>query len=199
MLIVVLKDNMVSGKYIICATTHISWYGKKQSVQAIKACLITQKLNDIRNTLAQSNEDISVDDISVILAGDFNAQPETQVVQLMKNNETAKTEAVKTDCAGDSLANDPLLEYYSKYFYNPLKLCSSYEDVLGCEPCVTNSTAGYTGCLDYIFHSHDTLYTVSVFDIDTAMSSLYSSSGGPTEEFASDHLPLVAVYEYFSK
>lgn len=203
-IIATLKD-VSSGKIIIIASTHIIYKDfVNPARQCLQACLITQKISDIRLETA-STQGVSVDDIAVVFGGDFNGEPEHMTIQAMKNGVLSKDQfdklkklsyevkdrqAVSTETSEESLVT----RHLSFYLNNPLQLSCAYYDVRSLEPSITSSEDSYAGCLDYIFYSSG-LKVVSVIDMGEAINEDYIG-GGPNKEFGSDHLPLVAEFAF---
>ena len=70
----------------------------------------------------------------------------------------------------------------------------------GCEPETTyideslifeNQQGLYSGCLDYIWYTPDSLLPLSVLDVPSS-EELYKNTGLPSVVFPSDHLPIYA-------
>jgi hypothetical protein len=76
-----------------------------------------------------------------------------------------------------------------------LMLASAYAAVQGVEPPFTNLTGGWTGVLDYIWFSAESLLPVAVLAVPTA-SELTAASGTPlpNPQWPSDHLCLCADF-----
>ncbi len=202
-LISVLRDT-VTRKYVICAGTHIIWNDMaKPALKALQACLISQKIFDIRETLSKT---VDHDDIAVVFGGDFNSEPDHMSVKLMKNGVLTDVDSKTLDTLSYIVEEKKavpvkiretslITKYFAHRLKNPLTLSSSYFDVMGEEPVITCSNEAYRGCLDYIFYTASSLKVSSVAEIDASVCEIYRN-GGPTEDFSSDHLPLISEFQF---
>ena len=147
-----------------------------------------QKLDNIARELSLHDGN----EVSIVFGGDFNAGPDHLSVKVMKKGtlDGGEIENYKT------LSYTGLIkDYLSKYLEPPLNLSSSYFDVMDTEPEVTSAVATFNGCLDYIFYTIDCLKVSAVVEIGSVVCQKFIH-GGPSKEFASDHLPLIAEFLY---
>jgi len=189
-----------SQDVVICATTHVVYSDfHRPDLQALQACVTTQRILEIRDTVQRENN-LSANEVHVVFGGDFNGEPSHYSISLMKRvgclspeelQDLAKLtyklcekQAVRITKPEMNLVS----QHLGQHLTNPLELASSYHTVMATEPTVTSADGEYVGCLDYIFHS-PRLVPLAVLAIGNQVESEYRK-GGPTEQFASDHLPL---------
>lgn len=165
-------SHILSGKCVLIATTHIcsDWKSPYIQLRQVRACL-----SELRKYNKQQ--------APIILAGDFNTQPETPVYQFLSQGQISKH-------MYNTLKVSPKFE-----FKQDLGLASAYAKVLGHEPSCTNVTHEFEGTLDYLWYSKRSLRPVSILDIPTK-DILKEETGLPSTKFPSDHLPLLCKFKF---
>ena len=122
--------------------------------------------------------------IPLILCGDFNSEHDSGVYELITQGELSGTHK--------DLASRSYGKFTRDGMHHPFKLRSAY-DLIG-ELSFTNYTPNFTGVLDYIWYSHNTMEVKGLLgDVDE--NYLRSVPGFPNEHFPSDHLALKAEFE----
>lgn len=170
------------------------------------------ELNDVKlwqvHTLLKGLEKIATSaDIPMIVAGDFNSVPGSAAHDLLTQR------SVRPD--HKELKNDPLgiFRPLTKLHHN-LVLASAYAaaaengstdassqkqrkclDLKHKEPKYTAWSKAFKGTLDYIFHTSESLVPVSTLELpdDSEMSR---HNGMPNESWSSDHIALMAEFQY---
>lgn len=189
---------------IITANIHnIFEYFRQPDLQAAHVCIVTQILERMRTTIS-TNQNIPLDHVHIILGGDFNGNPDHFSIKLMKRKggltleEESKLKHLsyelknKTVIEKENPEANMLFSHLPEILKNPLQLKSSYETVCGSEPRISASIGWGSASLDYIFSS-ERLNIVSVLEVGDELVEKFST-GGPTHEFGSDHLPMKVVY-----
>lgn len=196
----VLRHDKSSREFVVC-TTHICCNFKQPWLQLAQVQCILQELTKVCKTSTG-------DPLPLILAGDFNALPSSAIYQLIT---TGSVKSMHPDTviprelaqAGMKMPNfepDTTQQLQSKAALNhPLELSSAYRRVLGAEPDFTNvegasslGRAPFIGTLDYIFHTGQ-LQPLQVLRLPS-LSLIQKEGNLPSSRFASDHLPLVAIF-----
>jgi CCR4-NOT transcription complex subunit 6 len=158
------------------------------------------------NTLLKGLEKIAVSaDIPMLVCGDFNATPGSTPHGLLAMG--------KVDLMHPDLAIDPLgiLRPASKLTHQ-LPLVSAYSsfarmvgagydlehqrrrmDPATNEPLFTNCTRDFTGTIDYIFYTADSLSVESLLEL-LDEDSLRKDTALPSPEWSSDHIALLAEF-----
>lgn len=163
-----LKDP---SHFIIVANTHIYWDPELADVKLAQARYLLSRLAQFK-LLVSDKFDCSP---SVVVTGDFNSLPGSQVYQYLTS--------------GSSEAGT-LLEISDDVH---IPLCSAYASTRG-EPHFTNYTPGFTGTLDYILFSPENIKPVSYLELPEPEAS--DIQGGlPNYYHPSDHLPIGAEFE----
>lgn len=157
---------------IIVANTHIYWDPELADVKLAQARYLLSRLAQFK-LLVSDKFDCSP---SVVVTGDFNSLPGSQVYQyLMSGSSEAGT-----------------LPEISDDVHIPL--CSAYASTRG-EPHFTNYTPGFTGTLDYIlFSPSGGIKPVSYLELPEP-EALDVQGGLPNYYHPSDHLPIGAEFE----
>lgn len=177
------------------------------------------ELNDVKlwqvHTLLKGLEKIAASaDIPMLVAGDFNTMPGSAAHALLVNGAVPPL--------SPELLNDPLsiLKPPAKLSHR-LPLSSSYAtaataDVVPSgeashaalrqrrrldggtgEPKFTNFTRDFKGTLDYIFYTKDSLVPVATLELpDESEVRTKSGVGMPNDVWSSDHVALMAEFEY---
>lgn len=199
-----LKDKL-NQKFVICGTTHIIFSLVNPALQCLQSAILCKKLFEIQ---LENSRKLKIDEIPVIFAGDFNSEPDRINIRLLKNGTLTSSELKTLETLSFVLRKGKAVEqtlskvndvckYFSKYLCHDLNFSSAFFDTIGSEPHVTSSIgAKYSGCLDYIFYTQSSLKVKSVVDIDSDIAHTYQQIGGPTGQFASDHLPLIAEFSF---
>ena len=126
---------------------------------------------------------------SNIIAGDFNATPESSIIKLIKTGQfeihTLYEDEFKIPIENIIKLNLPnKIKKYTQYI-------STYEKYFGEEPKYTTYTEHFKNSLDYIFVSHD-IKIVKCYDINNRIQKWISSNKYmPNNEFPSDHINLI--------
>lgn len=125
----------------------------------------------------------------IIIAGDFNATPNSSVIKLIKTG--------KLDITGlyDKGINIPIENINEIKLPNKIKkyipLISTYEKFYGNEPIYTTYTQHFKNCIDYIFISPD-IKILKCYDIDNKIQKFISANKFmPNDKFPSDHINII--------
>lgn len=188
-------DNPGKRQLLCVANTHVN---------------VLQDLKDVKlwevQTLLKGLEKIAVSaDIPMLVCGDFNSVPGSSPHGLLAMG--------KVDQLHPDLAIDPLgiLRPASKLTHQ-LPLVSAYSsfarmvgvgydlehqrrrmDPATNEPLFTNCTRDFTGTVDYIFYTADSLSVESLLEL-LDEESLRKDTALPSPEWSSDHIALLAEF-----
>eukprot|EP00891_Asterochloris_glomerata_P003815 jgi/Astpho2/3815/fgenesh1_pm.00062_%23_7_t len=170
------------------------------------------ELNDVKlwqvHTLLKGLEKIAASaDIPMLVAGDFNSVPGSAAHQLLVKQ--------TVDERHPELANDPLnINRPSSKLQHQLPLGSAYAAVLDSqdggplqqkqrrqmdvkhrEPKFTNMSQSFTGTLDYVLYTTDSLVPSATLELPD-QSDIRTL---PNESWSSDHIALMAEFSYVRK
>lgn len=192
---------------VVVANTHLFWDPGYSDVKLWQTNVLTNQLNKFlrqqretfRKHHSSSKTRTKLNDVPLILCGDFNSEPHSAVHRYLGQNSgyhlsqdgnllaSVRSQDLPTDPSG-ILPSPELLSH-------DIPLVSSYAAVNGDEPSYTNVTKDYTGCIDYVWFSADVLEAAGVLQMPS-LSELMSYSGSPlpNSQWPSDHLCLCADF-----
>lgn len=180
-LLVLAKSTAASsageGERLVCfANTHIFWDPEYADVKLWQTQVLVRELERFVASHVQSRGV----NVPIVLCGDFNSEPETPVISLLKGEQV-------------SFRFDPLgvLRAISmSSLSSSLNLQNVYE-ALDAMPQVTNYTGHYEGVLDYIFASRGLIKPVSCLLVpDEKTLRGERNAHLPNVNFPSDHIAL---------
>lgn len=207
-------ENRLTGSRLMVANAHIFWDPRFADVKLVQVAILLEQLskfadkwsklppctekvtpcpnNDGENgpmsgtsvdELATSMEYASGPQIPLIICGDLNSAVGTGVYDLLLHGNLAGTHA--------DLANRRYGAFTRDGMAHPFKLKSSYS---GAEELnFTNYVPSFSGVLDYIWYSHNSLQVRGLLgDVDEEY--LKKVPGFPNHHFPSDHLALKAEF-----
>ena len=150
------------------SNAHLYWDPSFEYVKVAQAHYLMHQIDSIKKKHKRP--------FSTVLCGDFNSLPDSRVYELIKRGlpkERAKRKDVLLHAHGT-----PLTSAYERRG----------------DPA-TNFAIMFSGPLDYIFYSKDTLSVNSLLEEATLKSPpLVKYSAAPNPVMPSDHVPLVAVF-----
>jgi len=177
------RRNRRTRKRRLCvANTHIFWDPEFADIKLWQTWVLCQELSKL----------VSQRDLPLILAGDFNSQPESAVYQLLSSHRLLHDnyEAFKKDKA-------KLLPGFPQISHE-LQLTSAYS-FMG-EPKYTNYTGHFIGILDYIWYTKSSVMCLCVLDVDSPEDIVGSEAdhkaGLPSTQRPSDHLSLYSTFVF---
>ena len=125
--------------------------------------------------------------LPLLICGDFNSTPDSPVYELLTTGQVLTT-AAEIDDPFHVVAETGVLGHN-------LPLRSSYVSVVGQEAPVTNYTLRFSGTLDYICFTHNTLRGIAVSN-GYPFEELSRDVALPSPTQPSDHLLCVGVFSY---
>lgn len=196
--LVMILQHLETNQIFFVANTHLYWSPRHEDVKLLQAYMLTQIIWKCAQEFYQCTEEElktklnGKDGINIILVGDLNASPESMVYRyLTKGSLEVSSE-----------------EEMSKYNYGP-RVSSTIKDPLGKfvspyrelyekgEFTRTVYLPKFKKIIDYIFvseHSKGLKATKVLSELKDEYGSKYV--GFPNEDYASDHLPIIAQFEF---
>ncbi|PRP78127.1 hypothetical protein PROFUN_13929 [Planoprotostelium fungivorum] len=164
------------AKNIIVANTHIHWNPDYRDVKLLQVQFMMEQLTSITSPRSKwSNSPL-------IICGDFNSQPGSGPYELMMSG--------KIDPRHDDL--EPF--YYGSYstagMKHPFTLSSAYASIG--EPSFTNYTGDFTGVLDYIWFTSDSLAVSKI--LSPVEEEFVKETKLPNPFMNSDHIAIMAEF-----
>lgn len=188
--VVVLESVNLATPPIVVASPHISANHLQKEVQMMQICHMFKILKTLIKTLRI--ERTITECPALVIAGDFNAVPGSEMHTLITTGKISETE----------YTNEP----YPKPSHSFLNLGSAYKDCFGSEPDFTTFTRqrlfpgsysfnGFQGTLDYILYSRGLMKVVSCLEpIPQNVAEL--EGAWPSVHEPSDHMALVSDFEF---
>ncbi|MCJ1477503.1 Glucose-repressible alcohol dehydrogenase transcriptional effector [Lambiella insularis] len=224
--VVTFLENRTTGSRVIVVNTHIFWDNAFKDVKLVQVAILMEQLTKLadrwatfppcldkvafRYTEQDSETDPDIPEvpppepgpslhyaegssIPLIICGDFNCAKESGIYELLDRGAVPYDHEDFEGRSYGSFTRDGIS--------HPFNIKSSYDgDSLDGEKLLefTNYTADFSGCLDYIWHSANTLRVKQLLgNVDTEY--LLKVPGFPHFHFPSDHLPLFAEFSIEAK
>lgn len=178
-LLVKLQDK-ISGEIIFVTNTHLYWNPKFNDVKLIQTKILLDILHDFT---------AGCDNPYIIMTGDFNSNSSSWVIDFLNSSQfDLPNELVENyGCDNQLITKDHKL-------INPIQLYNTYQTLLDNDQLTfTSYTKEFSDVLDHIFINKN------LFVINKLLSEVdesYHCAGFPSEQFPSDHIPLVVELSY---
>lgn len=173
---------------ISVANSHIHWDPECADVKLIQVAMLTEELEKlckrwsaVHNIHPNSHHST----VPALLCGDFNSEPHSGVYELLS--------------LGTCRPNHPDLgrHAYGGYVSGGLRHGLGLRSIFGDnEPRFTNFTPRFKGVIDYIWYSQSMLACTSVMGGIDDDAYLAKAVGFPNHHFPSDHISLVASFQF---
>ncbi|KAL3668366.1 hypothetical protein V7S43_006456 [Phytophthora oleae] len=164
-----------SGPLICVANVHIFSNPKFPDVKMWQTNMLAKQLE--RLTLSRN--------LPTILCGDFNSEPTSAVYEFLTRNHVP-LDHPDIQHPPPQLANI----YASLDLEHSIGFASAYASVFGNEPEYTNYTGHWTGVVDYVWYTPETLTPFAGLKVHPPeVLEAYSKTALPNCQFPSDHVP----------
>lgn len=177
-------EHIKTGETLWVVTTHLHWDPQFNDVKTFQVGVLLDHLEELlkEHNSASTKQDIRM--CPVIICGDLNSHLDSAVYELLSTGHVQVHKDIE----------DRFYGYMSqKNFAHNLALRSSY-NCIGELP-FTNFTPSFTNVIDYIWFSTQALRVRGVLGpVDQDYVSNFI--GFPNNKFPSDHIPLLARYEF---
>ena len=185
--IIVLLENRQTGSKLIVANVHITWDPQFRDVKLVQAAMLLEEIGLLASKWAKVESDRDPADlppapqysdptqIPLIICGDFNSISESGVYELLSQGQVAKDHDDLSGRVYGNLTRDGIS--------HPFPLKSSYSNVG--ELRFTNYTPGFTGAIDYIWYTTNSLNVTGLLG-DVEDKYLATVPGFPNAHFPSE-------------
>ena len=185
---------------LVVGTTHLSApRGEADLGTKLTQCIQMHSITRALEAFCDADESAK---LPLVLAGDFNALPQSMTYDFLAtgriaNDRGAAKKRVKQMLKAAGVGAGGVTFPWGYQMQHAFALQSAAVAALGGEPRHTNYTEAFKGCLDYVWYAHDRLVALpsplSTLPPEEAMAA---HTAMPSEEFASDHVPLYFVFDY---
>ncbi|KAG5437088.1 hypothetical protein PCANB_001209 [Pneumocystis canis] len=208
--VVSLLEHRKAGYRLIIANTHFYWDPKFRDVKVIQATMLMDELAEIAENYAKIptrrkpskilndtfdfewNEDRPTyslgTKIPLIICGDFNSIPGSGVYDFLSRGHIFENHSDFMDSKYGTYTTDGRS--------HPFQLKSSY-NIIGELP-FTNYTPGFSGVIDYIWHTTNSLEVIGLLQ-EVDRQYLNGVVGFPNAHFPSDHISILAEFKFLSE
>ncbi|CAG8462477.1 11804_t:CDS:2 [Ambispora leptoticha] len=185
--IVTLLENLENKSRIIVVNCHIHWDPTYADVKLVQVAMLMDELDKFAQkwcTTSNQNQSVynytSPQKISTIICGDFNSTPDSGVYEFLSRGTIRQDHNDFGDHIYGSYTSDGLT--------HKLSLKSAYSNIE--ELPFTNFTPSFTGVIDYIWYSTNTL-TVTGLLGGIEKEYLTKIVGFPNQHFPSEYVPIL--------
>jgi len=175
------RNQAPQPRRLVVCNTHIHWDPSMPDVKLVQAQFLMEELAKICIKYREPA-------MPLVVAGDFNSEPDSGVYQLLAEGE------VKGDHADCKEYNYGV--YSKEGFRHELKLASSFGLIN--EPPFTNYNGDFIGVLDYIWFTPQSLRVLGVLEPIGMDEIRAQKSPLPNAHFPSDHICTIAEFEVLS-
>ncbi len=180
--------HYATGKSVLFVNTHLFWNTDFEYVKYGQICMILKNINT----------DNKYKNMPVVLCGDLNSTPNSNVLKYIYHKAPQVTEK------GNHDKNKKFMEMLWEEYPNKFNLRSAYdiykvssntdfEDYVDNHPDFTVYTHEFIGLLDYIFYSQANLEVVELLKVPTSDIEIKASKL-PNSKYPSDHLKIGARF-----
>ncbi|KAG9293308.1 hypothetical protein G9A89_007554 [Geosiphon pyriformis] len=188
--VVTLLENKDNQSRMIVVNCHIHWDPTYADVKLVQVAMLMDELDKlaqkwctIPSQTQSGNNYIGPQKISTIICGDFNSTPDSGVYEFLSRGSIRQDH----NDFGDHIYG----AYTSDGLTHKLSLKSAYSSIE--ELPFTNFTPSFTGVIDYIWYSTNTLTVTGLLGgIDKEY--LKKIVGFPNAHFPSDHVVILAEF-----
>lgn len=168
-------------KHLLLANTHIHWDPAMSDVKVMQVQFLLEEVAAVRAKLKEHNAPL-------VICGDFNSVPSSGVYELMREGVLDPKHPAFNEFDFGKYSQDGLK--------HSLRLESAYA-AIG-EPPFTNFNGDFMGVLDYLWFTEQSLRVVGVLQPYSTEEIEQQRSPLPNPHLPSDHICLLAEFEFFS-
>ncbi|QLL34064.1 hypothetical protein HG536_0F03890 [Torulaspora globosa] len=177
-------EHIESGEHVWLVTTHLHWDPQFNDVKTFQVGVLMDHMEDLLREQSNAQSKQEIKKCSVILCGDLNSEIDSAVYELLSTGRVQTHDDVKGRDFGYMT---------QKNFAHNLSMKSSYSHIG--ELPLTNFTPSFTSVIDYIWFSTQSLRVRGLLGpIDSDYISEFI--GFPNAKFPSDHIPILARFEF---
>ncbi|KAI3402690.1 hypothetical protein KGF56_004571 [Candida oxycetoniae] len=176
-------------RVVFVANTHLYWSPKFNDVKVLQTKLLLNELESFIN---------GEEDTCVILLGDLNSNPQSDVYKLLRGN---KIDTLSSrEFLGRQYGKNNALISQEGEITNPFNFLSVYEPFIKSNHLhFTSFSPTYCGVIDHILVSNEMKIHKVLGEVDQNYFKSLKMKGFPNSQFPSDHIPIAAEISYSSK
>jgi mRNA deadenylase 3'-5' endonuclease subunit Ccr4 len=177
-----LRQKKTKHDLVIC-TTHLSANFRSAYIQLLQLQICVDSLKEFVESINGK--------VAVLLCGDFNATPDHPSYEMMSLPNLSKE---KIELLQKAAQKDKFFLPENTSFKSDLHMKSAYKEVAGQEPTASHVVSDFFGTLDYVWYG-ESLKPIAVLETPTT-EVMKRNKGMPDPVFPSDHVPLLAHFEF---
>ncbi|XP_067124856.1 CCR4-NOT transcription complex subunit 6-like-B isoform X2 [Centruroides vittatus] len=192
-----LQPELNHAQPILACTAHIHWDPEFCDVKLIQTMMLMHELYTIAEeanaVFYPSSQKHDVNNIPLLLCGDFNSLPESGVIEFLSTGRVSGSHPDFKDFRyKESLRKFNYCDATNEYTH-PFRITRTYND--GVMP-YTNYTFDFKGIIDYVFYSKRHITELGVLGpLDAEWMRDNKIAGCPHPHIPSDHFPLLVELE----
>ena len=207
-------ENRLTGSRVIVVNAHIFWDPAYKDVKLVQVAILMEQISKLAERYAKwpsctdksilkslegdgsaeysaeppvkpapSMEYSTGSQIPLVICGDLNSEPDSGVYDLLASGTLPNDHSDLAERTYGNFTRDGIA--------HPFSLKSSYANIG--ELSFTNYTPGFTGVIDYIWYSTNTLQVTGLLG-EVDKEYLQRVPGFPNYHFPSDHLALLSEF-----
>lgn len=189
-------DQVHSSQPILVCTAHIHWDPEFCDVKLIQTMMLSNELKTIldeANHSLRPNNKYDLNNVQLLLCGDFNSLPESGVIEFLSSGRVNMDHPDFKELGYKSCLQRLLGTESTNEFTHPFKLASAYsEDIMP----YTNYTFEFKGIIDYIFYTKTGMVPLGLLGpLSSEWLRESKVVGCPHPHIPSDHFPLLVELE----
>ena len=172
---------------IVACSAHLFWNPDFCDVKLVQTMILLKAVTKMTRSIAGEG---SIDDVPILIMGDFNSLPDSGVYKYLSTGQIERTHKEFKEFVFSDIRH-LCEENYSdaRYYKHPLHLKSCVDPS---KLPFTNHTSTFTGMIDYIFVNSKTLCNIGYLHFDSDWVQANNIVGFPNEHMPSDHIPIAA-------
>ncbi|KAK9472540.1 Nocturnin [Dipodascopsis tothii] len=191
--VVLLLEHKKTGYRVVVSNAHNHWDPAFKDVKLVQIALLMEEITKMTERFTKIPYDNPEFDkkynagtkLPLLVCGDFNSTPDSGVYKLLSQGHVPHDHSDMTGRTYGRFTEEGMSHHF--------QLKSSYAKVG--ELSFTNWTPGFTGVIDYIWYSTNTLDVIGVMG-EPDKEYMDKVVGFPNAHFPSDHISLLSQFQF---